>query len=459
MQQQLVDLNALADAIKSVSGLPAAPVRKAVGIKQDFYSQGMWGMCGPDDIISAYVDGAPFADWLGWRGQLYAREFAKILANVGPTETVAGSGVHTSGVLADECDECESVKWGKCEIDTVKALLCRCGEEITTYNLNYGYCTEQPIYRVDGTPITNNAEWQAALAAQTLGMDLEQQLIYGNRANANEMDGLQRLVRTGYVDCRSNLACTQADSIVVDWRFDGLNGTCNGHGNIIRKITDIYRRFQLRAKPRGLNPADIVIMLPSFMRDFLVDYWAAFGTFLVVGAIQVDATEVFRRRERFISGGAHGDGWVPVDGRPISFLANDYLPMAQCDQDCASGGFATDIYVLTRRLGNQEILYGTYQNFATTIGPELASRFGSDQFRVSDAGKFLRYQMLRHEVCFNTCVSMRPGLHIAAPFVQARIHDICATAQFQPISKTPDSYYFAGQVHSEPVTTDLECFA
>ena len=455
MTQTLIDVNDLAAAIQSVSGLPGKAVGPSVGVKQDFYAHGMWGHCGPDDIISAYVDGAPFADWLNWKGELFERTFARILANVGPDME---DGVHTSGVLADECDTCESVKWGKCEIDTTKALLCRCGEEITTYNLNYGYCEEQPIFRVDGTPITNNAEWQAALAAQTLGMDIEQQLIYGNRVNANEADGLQRLVRTGYVDCRSSLACAQADSIVVDWQFDGMNGTCNGHGNIINKITDILRRFKLRAGARSLNTADVVIMLPSFMRDFLVDYWAAFGTFLVVGAIQVDATEVFRRRERFISGGANGDGWVPVNGQPISFLVNDYMPMDQCNQDCAAGGFVSDIYVLTRRMGNMEIIHGTYQNYADTIGPALASRFGADQFRVSDGGKFLRYQMLRNEICFNTCVSMRPGLHISAPFMQARIHDICATAQFAPISKTPGHYYFPDQVHSEPVTTDLECF-
>lgn len=459
MSATLVDLQDLAEAIKSVSGIPGRVNGPRVGVKQDFYGHGMWGHCGPDDIISAYVDGAPFADWLNWKPELWERDFAKILANVGPDEVVSGSGVHTSGVLADECDTCESVKWGKCEIDTVKALICRCGEEISTYNLNYGYCEQQPIFRVDGTPIGNNAEWQAALAAQVLGMDLEEQLIYGNRVNVNELDGVQRLVRTGYSDCRSGLACAQADSLVVDWQFDGLAGTCNGHGDIIHKITDILRRFKLRAKPRNINTADVVIMLPSFMRDFLVDYWAAFGTFLVVGAIQVDATEVFRRRERFISGGANGDGWIPVDGQAISFLVNDYLPMGQCITECASGGFSTDIYVLTRRLGNMEVLYGTYQNFAATIGPALASRFGGDQFRVSDAGKFLRYQMLRHEICFNTCVSMRPGLHISAPFVQARIHDICASAQFAPISKSPDNYYWPTQIHSVPVTTDLPCYS
>jgi len=458
MTQQFVDLADLAEAIKSVSGLPASQ-KPARGAKQDFYAHGMWGACGPDDIISAYVNGAPFADWLSWKPELKERTFARILTNVGPDMNDAGTA-HTSGILDDECDTCESVKWGKCEIDTTKALICRCGEEITTYNLNYGYCEEQPVFRVDGSPITNNAEWQAALASQTLAMDLESQLIYGNRVNNNETDGLQRLVRTGYVDCRSQLACTQADSIVVDWDYDGLNGTCNGHGNMIHKITDILRRFKLRAQARGLNPADVVIMLPSFMRDFLVDYWAAFGTFLVVGTIQVDATEVFRRRERFISGGANGDGWVPVDGQPISFLVNDYLPMTQCTGGgCDAGGYNTDIYVLTRRLGNMEIIQGTYQNFAATVAPALSGRFGSDQFKATDAGKFLLYQMLRNEICFNTCVSMRPGLHISAPFMQARIHDVCATSQFDPISKLPDNYYFPSQVHSVPVTTDLECYS
>jgi len=288
---------------------------------------------------------------------------------------------------------------------------------------------------------------------------LEQQLIYGNRASANEMDGLQRLVKTGYTDCRTGGACPNVDSIVVDWQHDGFNGTCNGHGNIIGKLTDIFRRFKLRAKPRRLNPNDMVIMLPTFMRDALVNYWAQFGSFLVTGTIQIDATEIFRRREQFITGGQFGDGWVPIDGQPISFLVNDYLPMDQCIEDCAAGGYSSDIYFLTRRLGNMDIAYGVYQDFSDTVGPALASRFGADRFQTTDGGMFLLYQMLRNEVCFNTCISMRPGLHIAAPFLQARVYDVCATAQFEPISKVPDSYYFMYQVHSSPYTGDLECYS
>ncbi len=473
MEEQSNGVGAIAEALAQLSagrevGTPSAaqshtlpyaapkPKVKAVARKQDFYAHGLWGMCGPNDVIPAYVDGQPFADWLNWKAQQYDRDFGRLLASKAPS---MADGTHTSGVMTNECGECESVKWGKCEFNWTKALICRSGEEVNPLNLGYGYCEEQPVFRIDGTRITNNAEWQAALAADELSRDLELQLVYGNRASTNELDGIQRLVRTGYTDCRTGRVCPPADSIVVDWQHDGFNGTCNNHGNIIRKIEDIYRRFKLRAQRKTLNTNDMIIMLPSFMRDALVDYWAQFGTFLVTGTIQIDATEVFRRREEFISGGLFDDGWVPVSGKPISFLVNDFLPMDQCTEDCAAGGYSSDIYVLTRKFGNMEVLYGTYQDLSQDVQRELAGRFGSDRFAVTDAGKFLMFNMLTTGICFNTSLLMRPGLTIKAPFLQARIYDVCATAQFEPISKVPDSYYALYQVHSEPYTGDLECYS
>lgn len=417
---------------------------------QQMYSWGMFGYCGPDAVISAVVNGHPFSNWIGWTGENVDRRAVKILTSMGPSGTDTAP---TSGVMTGKCAECNSVQWEKCEIDMVKGLLCRCGNEIAAVDIGYGYCEAQPVYRVDGTLIRDDAEWQAALAGNAIAQDLEGMLVQGNRANLNEADGLERLVREGYTDCRTQNACEAVDSIVVDWAFDGLNGAVNGHGNIIAKITDIIRRFKLRAKGHGgINiAADVTIMLPSHLRDALVDYWASFGSFLVTGQIAIDATVMFERRESFITGGLFGDGWVPVDGSPVSLLCNDYIPFGGFNGSCS------DIYMLTKKLGTVVTLTGFFQDFSVNAAA-LASRFGADRFSVTDGGRFLMYNRNTQETCFNTCLITRPGLYMSAPWVQARIYDVCVTPQFAPISKQPGSYYFQYSPQSTAVTSDLPCY-
>jgi len=414
------------------------------------YSHGMFGYCGPDEVVGAYVNGHPFSQWIGWTGDRFERRAVKILTSLGPE---GPQYTPSSGVMTGKCAECNGVQWEKCEIDMTKGLLCRCGSEIAAVDIDYGYCKEQPVFRVDGTIIKDDAEWQASLAANALSQDLETMLVQGNRANLNETDGLERVVRHGYTDCRTQSACEAVDSILVDWAFDGLNGAVNLHGNIIQKITDIIRRFKLRAKGHGgINIAsDVTIMLPTHLRDALVDYWATFGTFLVTGQIAIDATVMFERRESFIKGGLFGDGWVPVDGVPVSLLCNDYIPFGGANGSCS------DIYILTRRLGTVITLMGVFQDFSGA-GAALASRFGADRFSITDGGRFLVYNRNTQETCFNTCIITRPGLYCSAPWLQARIYDVCVTPQFTPISKMPGSYYFQYSPQSQAVTTDLPCY-
>lgn len=443
----------LIDVIERLSSNVGKKGATYYGSGRQMYDHGMWGYCGEDEVLSAYVDGSPFQNWLGWVGERYERNNVKILTHYAPEGREAGSV--TSAVLADECAEPNSVEWGRCEIDLTKGLIARCGEEVAAVNIDYGYCEEQPIYRIDGVLITDDAEWQAALAAKVLAQDLEEILIAGNRANTNQFDGIARLVKTGYTDCRTGATCPNVDSTVVDWDSDGLAGSVNGHGSIIEKIKDIVRRFKLRSRghPQVDFVNDVVIMLPTFLRDCLVDYWAQYGGTLVSGTVQISADIVWQNRQAYIQGGKFGNGWVPVDGTPISFLCNDFLPIGSG----FAGGNLGDIYILTRAIGGIPILYGVYQDF-TKAGQALAARFGADRFKITDGGRFIVYQKITNETCFNTCIILRPGLKVKAPWLQARIYDVGCEVQFEPISKDPDSDYFLYGPYAEPYEGDLKCF-
>jgi hypothetical protein len=128
---------------------------------------------------------------------------------------------------------------------------------------------------------------------------------------------------------------------------------------------------------------------------------------------------------------------VPINGVPISFLINDWIPFASC---IGGTGYASDIYVLTRKIGPRSVLHGEYHDLSAGAAT-LAKYFGPNKFQVIQGGKFLLYGR-QDETCFNTCLLTRLGLFMSAPWAQARITDVCCATQLVPLSPNADSEYF-----------------
>ncbi len=396
------------------------------------YGQGLFALCGDNDIVSALVRDESLLNWLQWLPNNEASRVVKILSWYGP------EGAHdhstTIGYLSDKCARPNSVEWGKCEIYFQKGLLGRCGQEIAAVDIGYKYCNAEPIYRMNGTVINNEAEWQLSLASTVLKDDISRMLITGNASTSGQFDGLEQIIAEGYSDYRTGYVCTHVDPIVQDWAYAGVSG-------ISTLLFEIIERFRLRARALGgLNASDLVIMLPAFLRNCIVNEFACegpCGSMLTAnGAVNINAT-ARGDRDRYLIGGQYGDGWIPINGTPVSFLVNDWIPFTSC---VGGAGYASDIYILTRRAGARTVLRGEYQNFGPSAA-ELARNFGANQFRVTDGGKFLVYSN-NDETCFNTCLLTRPGLYCSAPWLQARITNVCCSTELTPLSPDITSEYF-----------------
>lgn len=436
---------AVADLIQALQMLERSKTRgMARGFKdvlvaspgETIYGTGLFSLCGDNDVVSALIRDEAFLRWLPWLPNQERNRFIKILSWEGPEGSSWDVMVPTGGYLSADCTPPNSVEWGKCEIVLSKGLYGRCGQDIAAINIDYKYCDKEPIYRIDGTVINNDAEWQLSLAANVLRDDISRHLITGNNAVAGQFDGLENLVKTGYVDARTGTPCTHVDSIVVDWNNASISG-------IADTIAEIVNRIKLRARSAGgvRVSQDMVIMLPAFLRDCLVNEFACEGPCATSGSatVMVIQGDARSNRDRYLVGGQFGDGWIPVNGEPISFLVNDWIPF----QSCVGGGagsFSSDIYILTRQLGNRVVLRGEYQSFEAAAA-ELARNFGSNLFRVTDGGRFLVYSK-SDETCFNTCLLTRPGLYLSAPWVQARITDVCCTVNLDPIGPDVQTQYF-----------------
>lgn len=391
---------------------------------------GLFALCGDNDIISLLIRDEGFLRWLRWSPNNFVTRPVKMLSWIGP-EGTAEHNV-TAGWLADDCEVPNSVEFGKCEIDFAKGLLGRCGQDISAITLGERYCDKEPIYRLDGSTINNDAEWQAAIAGMVLRDDVSELLVTGNKVTAGQFDGLENLVDDDYYDYRTGLRCSHADSIVVDWNNAALT-------DLPSLIAEIVARIRYRAKGiGGVNPADMVIMTTSHVRDCIVDTYACeqpCGTGSAGNPITVITSDAIAQRNRYLTGGQYGDGFISVNGIPISFLINDWLPITSCGADA----WGSDVYILTRQVGPRQVMFGEFQDLRVAAG-ELNRVFGGGH-RVTDGGRFLLYGR-KDELCFNECIVTRPSLVVSAPWAQARIANVCCGSQLPPLSPDPDSQYF-----------------
>lgn len=398
------------------------------------YGQGLFSVCGENDIVNLLIRDEGFLRWLRWEANNDEVRPVKMLTWVGPEGTEAQEV--TAGWMADECEPPNSVEWGKCEINFSKGLFGRCGQDISAISLGKKYCSAEPIYRLNGSVINNDAEWQVAIAGMVLRDDISEGLIVGNSGTAGQFDGLEQLIVEGYTDYRNGNPCSQVDSIVLDWNNEGVAG-------LPAVIAEIVARIRYRAKGvGGVNPSDMVIMVPSFLRDCLVDEYACeqpCGIGTAGNPITMIAVDARAARDRYLVGGQYGDGFVSVNGVPISFLVNDWIPFSSCPGGGADS-YVSDIYILTRQVGPRRVIFGEYQDLRVSANA-LNQAFGGGH-QVTDGGRFLVYSR-KDETCFNTCLLTRPGLVISAPWAQARITNVCCGVDaLTPLSPDPDSSYF-----------------
>ncbi len=186
---------------------------------------GLFDLCADEDLMSLHFQGAdPFLDWLGWQGTLDCLIMREFIAWMRPEYS---QGVRTVGYLDNPCDDPNEVEWGKCDfcLEDFARLRREGPVRDVTYN-DVRYCFKQPRYRLDGTMINDDREYDARVITEVILQDFRRMLVTGNAVTGGQFNGLQQLVATGYTNT-SGGACQAMDSIVVDWNSNGgAGGAC-----------------------------------------------------------------------------------------------------------------------------------------------------------------------------------------------------------------------------------------
>lgn len=403
-----------------------------------FGCEPLFDICTDAALMSLSFEGtAPFLDWIGWERTsvcVIKKAFINFVRAAKSGET------KSAGWLADPCADPNSYEVDYCDFTlTDFARLRRESPTRDVTKNNLRYCDIQPRYRLDGSQITNQREYDFRLATEVLLQDLKPMVVDGNKATAGQFSGLELLVKTGYTDSDGS-ACPAMDSIVIDFNNNTLNGgngiTWNGAAvantyGYIELLHAVYRRIRHRIRmapalaAQRLSVGDMVLLLPEEFGPCVLDSfncWSFCG-----GDETLIDTQDARQNRALLNTGAFGAGHIELDGFEI--------PLMPYDWGLINSGQTFDSYLLTGAVGNVKLIQGQYNDL------ELAATDRPDKFAATDGGRLLNWGEDRH-TCEVQVVEMQPRLLMWAPWAQARIMDAVCDVPGGVISADPWNTYF-----------------
>lgn len=346
------------------------------------------------------------------------------------------SGTPTAGHLTDPCADPSGYEFGTAKI-TLDGFGLYGRAAPTRYILKpTRYCETDPIYRVDGTPVTNEFEWDLRFVMDVLRQDLYRHIITGNASTPGQFDGLQQWINTGYES-------SMLDSMVVDWAGNNmaksgggpvtLNGSPITPIDLIRLIQAIIRRFKQRIQwsptlaTERENGVDVVLVMPTFLAECLLDFFTCWsvcegGQYSPVNLMTYEA----RNFRDSLNGGRYGGGFIRIDGQVIDIFPYDWETM--------HGTHRGDIYILTRAVGNQQLWEG--EHLSADAAADFIKGQGHNEYFSTDGGRVIGLTEVDN-LCYKTKAWIRPRLVNRAPWLQARIMNVECSTILTPLSPDP----------------------
>lgn len=399
--------------------------------------EAFFDICTDAALMSLSFEGtAPFLDWIGWE-KTDVCTIKKAFLNFVRAESFGGRA--SDGWLADPCADPNGAEADYC--DFVLTDFARLRRESPTRDITkigLRYCDIQPRYRLDGSQITNQREYDMRLATEVLIQDLKQMVVTGNSATPGQFNGLQQLIKTGYTDSDGSL-CPMMDSIIIDMNDNGMSGgegvTWNGAAvastyGYIDLLQAAFRRIRHRIRmapalaAQRLAAGDIILVIPEDFAGCVLDSFTCWS--VCDSNITLDSLEARRFRDS-LNGGLYGAGQITLDGFTI--------PIMPYDWGLIKGGQTFDSYLLTGSVGNMKTIQGQFNDLA------VAQAARSDKFAATDGGRLLNWAEDRH-TCEVQVVEMQPRLLMWAPWAQVRITDTVCSVPGGVISADPWNTYF-----------------
>ena len=265
----------------------------------------------------------------------------------------------------------------------------------------------------------------------TLGVQIERSFetelwrgVAGTNTNITgwwkDFNGLDSLVKTGYVDAVTGLACPAADSIVISWNAD-VGATVDG-SNIVQSFADQYYAVNDTAEQVGLPGVQFAFVLRKEFFRALTEVWSCqYLTYRCQSSnagqpIQITGDETNRLRLEMQNG-----QYLLIDGVPVPVVFSDGIQLEQL-----GGGtpktLRADAYLLPISWNGRPLINVSYHDMGNAYAREFANAIYPSAEFLNDG----MYMLGKREAggCVELEISMKMRAFLETPFLAVRWDDI-----------------------------------
>lgn len=236
-----------------------------------------------------------------------------------------------------------------------------------------------------------------------------------------DMNSLSSLVKTGYVDSETGLACPAADSQVIAWNAD-VGATVAGR-NIVQVYSDVYYAAVDRADAVGLGGTEFAFVMRKEAFRALVQVWVCqyyinrcLSAGVVGAPFTTDATET-RRLELEMRNGQY----LLIDGIPVRVVFDEGIPLEQLGANI----LRSDSFLLPISWNGYPLTRLEYFDMGNFYANELRTAVVTQSELINNGLYLLSKQ--ESEGCVEFTISAKMRLFLETPFLAARIDDMSYT--------------------------------
>lgn len=261
-----------------------------------------------------------------------------------------------------------------------------------------------------------------------------------------EFDGLDRLIKTGYIDLESGNAIPAADSIIED--FASVDAT-NPANDIVGLIANMDYRLMDLARRTGLDPLNYGLAMRPDLFFALTAVWPC--SYLTnncgvesttTGRVVVNGSEQVQMRDAMRNG-----NFLWVNGKMVPVFLEDGV-----EQIVEGLGFDTTIYFVPLFAGGRKVTYMEGFNQENTRISEFRNMAGINNYRTSNGGLWALTNQ-QTGFCYEVLFAAQPRLVMRTPFLAGRIENVNYHLSYgYSRSPYPDEPYFVngGRYTSNP---------
>jgi hypothetical protein len=258
------------------------------------------------------------------------------------------------------------------------------------------------------------------------------------RGVARQWNGLDRLIRTGYLDADTQVAAPAADSTVVSFNAAADGGTDAFGRNVVGALMDTYYGVKDFLSQMGIVADFALSMRPDLFRA-LAAIWAC--NYSIVRCTSSAAGAPVLRdstAQRALYDSLMQTNTLPMDdGTNLQVVLDDNIAR----DTLGNNYFKSDIYGVALRGNGIPVLYGEYFDMGNPEAMEVVNFTGmdNDTMVVNDG----MYRVFKYKTggCYEYDFFARPRLITDAPFMHFRLDDVFYRADYSQRDATPGMSY------------------